>query len=398
LVTRAASGDGGAFEDIFERYHQDLYRYALSILRDPQDAQDVLQSTMERAMRSIAGQRVRGGLKAWLFGIAHNESMDALGKRRGAPSQEVPLVAADAAADAGDRARTRQLVADLGTLPERQRSALVLRELSGLDSGEIGSALSISPAAANQSVYEARVALTALAEGRDMSCERVQQKISAGDGRRLRGRRLKAHLRDCALCQAFTAGIGTRTVDLPCLFGPLAAAAAAKTFSAATASAAVSATPAPVAGSAGGSASRSVFRDRRAAAGIGVIALLALGGALAATRSGEDPGVDKAAATEAPSDPLKAAPGDRPVGETSSAPPESASVSGYSSLDPSATTVLGEGGSGGDGSSSGATAADSGGSDAALAFTGLDVGLLAVAGLLLIGLGLSMRHTATRHV
>nr|MBA2792385.1 RNA polymerase sigma factor [Thermoleophilaceae bacterium] len=186
----------------YERYHQPIYRYALSILRDPQDAQDTMQNTMERTLRSIGSQRVGGGLKAWLFGIAHNEAMDTLGRRRGAPFEDAPLLAADAA----KRESMRQLMADLGTLPERQRSALVLRELSGLNSEEIGTALSISPSSAKQSVYEARVALNALAEGRDMSCDRVQQKISAGDGRRLRGRRLRAHVRDCTICQAFTAG------------------------------------------------------------------------------------------------------------------------------------------------------------------------------------------------
>ena len=161
LVSLAAAGNAPAFEDIYARYYQDVYRYALSILRDPQDAQDVLQGTMERALRSIGSQRVEGGLKAWLFRIAHNESMDLIRRRPTAPPPESPLLAPDAASDAGERERMRQLLADLGTLPERQRSALVLRELSGLDSEEIGTALSISPAAAKQSVYEARVALTA---------------------------------------------------------------------------------------------------------------------------------------------------------------------------------------------------------------------------------------------
>jgi len=429
LVDHAVSGDGAAFEGIYERYHQPIYRYALSILRDPQDAQDTMQSTMERALRSIGSQRVGGGLKAWLFGIAHNEAMDTLGRRRGAPSEDAPLLAADAASDAGKRESMRQLMADLGTLPERQRSALVLRELSGLNSEEIGTALSISPSSAKQSVYEARVALNALAEGRDMSCDRVQQKISAGDGRRLRGRRLRAHVRDCTICQAFTAGIGTRTAELPCLFPPLAAVAAAKTFAAVTGGAGIvgagaGAGTAPVAATSGAGSSTvstraSVLRDRRkATAVVGAIALLALGGALGATRS-DEPAQTKAAAAESPSaakapsdagtpsaaKPAAAAPGGpRTVKDVSPASLAPSSVAGYSALDPNVTNLLAADGTGADGSGAGAGSADgsgsgdSSGSDGALAFTGLDLLVLLAAGLGLLALGLGMRLAATRPV
>lgn len=422
LVRHAASGDGAAFEGIYERYHQPLYRYALSILREPQDAQDTLQSTMERAFRSIGNQRVGGGLRAWLFGIAHNEAMDTLKRRRGTPPPDAQVLAASAASDAAERERMRQLVADLGTLPERQRSALVLRELSGLDSEEIAGALAISPSAANQSVYEARVALTALVEGRDMSCDRVQQKISAGDGRRLRGRRLKAHVRDCVVCQSFTAGIGMRSADFPCLFPPLAAAAAAKTFAAVTGGTAVlgagggggAASVNGVQGAAEGparGASESTFlRDRRAAtAAVGVIALLTMGGALGAIRSADEPAPSKAVSAEpagAPTAARPSAPGPKPPAtpakKASPASVAPSTVSGYTALDPNVTNLLASDGSGDDvNAANGAGSRSDGGSSdsadgGALAFTGLDLLLLIAAGLGLLVLGLGMRQAATR--
>ncbi len=403
-----------------------MYRYALSILRDAQDAQDALQSTMERALRSIDAQGKPGGLKAWLLGIAHNEAMNVIARRPAPARVEGFAVAPDAALAAGDRERMRQLVSDLGTLPERQRAALVMRELSGLDSEEIGAALAISPSAAKQSVYEARVALTTLAEGRDMSCDKVQQRISAGDGRRLRGRRVRAHLRDCAICQAFTAGIGSRTVDFPLLFGPLGVAAAAKTLAAVcggtgAASAASGgsgaalgsgATSGPGATSNGGAAGSSgtpggsLLRDRRAViAAVGIAGVLVLGGALGANRGADDPPLAGAAAVEAA--PAKAKPSRAPEPATKERRAERvsaqsltpASVAGYTQLDPSVTTLLAGDGSGGDGpagSGSGdpSTAAAGAGSGDSLAFTGLDVLLLAGAGLGLLGLGLLMRRGA----
>ena len=426
LVSLAAAGDGVAFEALYERHYRSVYRYVLSILRDPEDARDALQSTMERALRSIDSQRVKGGLRAWLFGIAHNEAMNAIATRPPRPPAEAVLVAADAASDAADRDRLRQLIEDLGALPERQRSALVLRELSGLASEEIGTALSISPAAAKQNVYEARVALTKLAEGRDMSCERVQQKLSDGDGRRLRGRGLRAHLRDCALCQAFSAGIGTRTADLPVLFPPLAAAAAAKTLAEVTAGGGGAA----AAGATGGATSndhapvggKSSLRDRRAAAaGVGLVALLALGGALGATR-GSEPAVSNAVKLEAPKPvgpreqapgPREAAPGPReqaspePVPVAEGEPETPSSLTGYSQFDPSVIQVLaaGDGSRGDDSDDTGGNGSDDtgGAGDAAnsasggsLAFTGLETLVLVAAGLGLLGLGLAMRLLGRR--
>jgi len=426
LVSLAAAGDGVAFEALYERHYRSVYRYVLSILRDPEDARDALQSTMERALRSIDSQRVKGGLRAWLFGIAHNEAMNAIATRPPRPPAEAVLVAADAASDAADRDRLRQLIEDLGALPERQRSALVLRELSGLASEEIGTALSISPAAAKQNVYEARVALTKLAEGRDMSCERVQQKLSDGDGRRLRGRGLRAHLRDCALCQAFGAGIGTRTADLPVLFPPLAAAAAAKTLAEVTAGGGGAA----AAGATGGATSndhapvggKSSLRDRRAAAaGVGLVALLALGGALGATR-GSEPAVSNAVKLEAPKPvgpreqapgPREAAPGPReqaspePVPGAEGEPETPSSLTGYSQFDPSVIQVLaaGDGSRGDDSDDTGGNGSDDtgGAGDAAnsasggsLAFTGLETLVLVAAGLGLLGLGLAMRLLGRR--
>jgi len=72
LAQLAAGGDPAAFAQLYERHHRALYRYCVSILRDAEDARDALQSTMEKAFRSMPSQRVKGGLRAWLFTIAHN--------------------------------------------------------------------------------------------------------------------------------------------------------------------------------------------------------------------------------------------------------------------------------------------------------------------------------------
>ena len=101
-----------------------------------------------------------------------------------------------------------------------------MRELNDLSYEDIGAALATSPAAAKQSVFEARTALLEVAEGREMECAATREAISAGDRRVLRGRKIRAHLRGCDRCRDFEAAIGDRRETLAALAPPLAAPAA----------------------------------------------------------------------------------------------------------------------------------------------------------------------------
>jgi RNA polymerase sigma factor (sigma-70 family) len=228
LARLAAAGDERAFAAIYDRYHQEIYRYCRAILGSHHEAQDALQSTMANALRALPGEQREIKLRPWLYRVARNESISLLRRRQPvAESVEDSLphqLSADAEFESRERLRT--LVADLSSLPERQRSALVMRELSGLSHEEIAGVLGISPAGARQVVYETRVALQELEEGRAMECEVVRKALSDGDRRVLRGRRLRAHLRGCRGCADFQAAIETRPGDLGLLAPPLPAVAA----------------------------------------------------------------------------------------------------------------------------------------------------------------------------
>ena len=232
LAARAAAGDRRAFEKIFERHHQELYRYCLAIVRNPADAEDALQATMSKALQALPGESRRIELRPWLFRVAHNESISIIRGRRvevqgevQGKAEELSEPGAEVAAEHRDRLRT--LVRDLQELPERQRSALVMRELSDLSYREIGTALGSSEGSARQTVYEARQALQVREEGRSMECTEARRALSDGDRRRLRNRRLRAHLSACDGCSAFQAAIAARRADLRALTPPLPLAAAA---------------------------------------------------------------------------------------------------------------------------------------------------------------------------
>jgi RNA polymerase sigma factor (sigma-70 family) len=228
LARRAAEGDERAFAAIFGRYHQRLYRYCLAILGNPEDAQDALQNAMVKALRALPGEERRIELKPWLHRIAHNESIDQLRRRHQVERLDPELAAAGVGLTekAELRERLRGLIADLGQLPERQRAALVMRELSGLGFEEIGAALGTSAAGARQIVYEARLGLRQIDAGREMDCDEVTRALSDGDRRAARRRDIRTHLRGCASCRTFAAGIGGRRRDLAAL-SPLPAVAAA---------------------------------------------------------------------------------------------------------------------------------------------------------------------------
>lgn len=228
LTRRAVGGDERAFAAIFRRYHQSLYRFCLGILGNPEDAQDALQNTMIKVMRALPGEERKIDLKPWLYRIAHNESVDLLRRRRETRELDVEQIAPGhgLAEEAATRERLRRLLDDVRELPDRQREVLVMREISGLDFEEIGTALQTSGAVARQTLYEARQSLRQMGEGREMDCATVTRALSDGDGRVTRRRDVRAHVRSCAGCRAFRDEIKSRQHDFAAL-SPLPAVAAA---------------------------------------------------------------------------------------------------------------------------------------------------------------------------
>jgi RNA polymerase sigma factor (sigma-70 family) len=185
----AARGEQRAFEVLFTRYHRELYSYCWAILGEPEEAHDALQNTMAVALRHLPAAERRTSLRGWLYRVAHNEAVSMLrGRLATIDPVELPEGTSPGAdARFEERERLRQLFADLGGLPARQRSALVMRELSDLSYSQIAAALETSGAGARQLVYEAREALRAVEHGRELDCVVARRAISARDGRVFRG-------------------------------------------------------------------------------------------------------------------------------------------------------------------------------------------------------------------
>jgi RNA polymerase sigma factor (sigma-70 family) len=286
LALRAAGGDREAFEEIYDRYHQDLYRFCLAMVGNPPDAQDALQNTMIKVLRGLPGEKRQIKLKPWLYRIARNESVEILRRRRDSTEldpEQMPVAAVTETAEARERLRT--LLADLEQLPERQRAALVMRELSGLDFDQIGTAFGSSAAVARQTLYEARLSLRQLDAGREMRCAEVMQELSDADGRVTRRREIQGHLRTCADCRAFRDEIAKRHEDLAAL-APLPIAASAGLLKGVLGSgASASAAGGGLGGTVGAGAGKAIATSALVK-GAATVAVVAVVGASAADRSG----------------------------------------------------------------------------------------------------------------
>ena len=146
LAQLASEGDSTAFRELVARYENRVYRLALKMLRNEQDAEDVLQETFISAYRHLDSFRGEAEFSTWVYRIATNASLMKLRSRR--PAQ--PLDRADE--DAVDESLPRELIdwsatpedmllasemrvqmdAALATVSEALRAVFVLRDIEGL--------------------------------------------------------------------------------------------------------------------------------------------------------------------------------------------------------------------------------------------------------------------------
>jgi RNA polymerase sigma-70 factor, ECF subfamily len=139
LAARLAEGDPLAPKALAERHYVELYRYALSVLREERAAEDAVQDAFERAFAALGRypeERLRAmRLRPWMYRITLNVARNRLRERREEPVEEISS-AGVALSDEG-RESVMDVLAALGRLPERQRVAVTLRYLQDLPYAEI---------------------------------------------------------------------------------------------------------------------------------------------------------------------------------------------------------------------------------------------------------------------
>jgi RNA polymerase sigma factor (sigma-70 family) len=164
LVGLIAAGSDDAFAALDARYRRRLVRFATGFVPGgTADAEDVVQEAMVRAVRALRNGSRPDATAAWLHRITRNCALDLTASRRRHPVVELVdhahPVAEDAETAVERRLGVRGLVSDVGSLPQSQRSALVLRELEGRSYADIAHELDVTVPAVKSLLVRARQGL-----------------------------------------------------------------------------------------------------------------------------------------------------------------------------------------------------------------------------------------------
>jgi RNA polymerase sigma factor (sigma-70 family) len=149
-----------AFESLYRRYVKDVYHYALALLHNPADAEDVTQTAFMNAYRAYRrGDHIEKPHN-WLIKITHNVARTRYA-RTARRVKEVPLEdhVEQLAVPEEERPNVEGVLRALGRLPFNQRAALVMRELEGRSYSEIAETLNVTVAAVETLIFRARRSL-----------------------------------------------------------------------------------------------------------------------------------------------------------------------------------------------------------------------------------------------
>ena len=158
---------GAYLAELFVRQGRMVLGLCRLLLRDPVEAEDAAQQVFLSAHQALLRGSAPRDPAAWTAAIARNECRARIRARMREPLAlpELPSDLPDPLASAIRAADLHAVWVALGTLPRRQRRALVLRELGGLSYHELGRALGVSHSAVESLLFRARQRIRSLAAG-----------------------------------------------------------------------------------------------------------------------------------------------------------------------------------------------------------------------------------------
>jgi RNA polymerase sigma-70 factor (ECF subfamily) len=153
LVARSIGGDLDSFNQLVLRWERPIYALAYRVIGREEDARDVCQETFLRAFRALGGFKGQAKFSSWLYRITLNLCRDWIRRERRTPIAQAPegVDLFDLASEQEDvesvedlasrRQLGRAVARAMATLPEDQRTAIVLKEYHGLTFQEIATLL-----------------------------------------------------------------------------------------------------------------------------------------------------------------------------------------------------------------------------------------------------------------
>jgi RNA polymerase sigma factor (sigma-70 family) len=208
LVALIRAGHDRAFEALFDRYHSRLLAFCQHMLSSKEDAEDVLQDVFVAAHKAMLADNRRINVRPWLYRIARNRCLNHL--RRPVPEGQdsMDILPHENGASTLERVQNREefrrLVADVGHLPETQRTALLLREVDAMSYEEIAQAMDTTVPSVKSLLVRARITLAEASQARLLTCGEVQLELAeAAEGLRKASGPVRQHVRGCDGCADF---------------------------------------------------------------------------------------------------------------------------------------------------------------------------------------------------
>jgi RNA polymerase sigma-70 factor (ECF subfamily) len=179
LVARARARDLSAFEELVDRHEDRLYRVAMRLLRNENDAREVLQDALVSAWQNLDSFAGRAQFGSWIYRVTVNAALMLLRSRRRRPTVSVddlsPTALDEAVQDShlvsgsdwskrpDEQLQSGELKehiqAALDTLPEILRVVFVLRDVEGMSTEETADILAITIPTVKTRLHRARLAL-----------------------------------------------------------------------------------------------------------------------------------------------------------------------------------------------------------------------------------------------
>ena len=168
LVKKAQADDERAFGELIGRYESKVYSLALKMLRNPEDAEDVLQETFLRAYRGIKSFQGNSTFSTWIYRITANSALMRLRKKQlpmvsidDADEREAPINIADWAPSPVEQLLSQETQVAMNeaidALPPEFRQVFVLRDIDELSNAEVADILDLSVAAVKSRLHRARL-------------------------------------------------------------------------------------------------------------------------------------------------------------------------------------------------------------------------------------------------
>lgn len=173
-VAALKNGDRAEFARLVEAYSPNIYRLALKMLDNPQDAEDVLQETFIKAFRGFNGFDGRSKISTWLYRIATNEALMLIRKRKPDSislqepietfeGEQEPLQIVDWCCLPENELLSTEVRNQLDkaaeSLPHTLRLVFLLRDIEGLSTRETAEVLNLSETAVKTRLSRARLRL-----------------------------------------------------------------------------------------------------------------------------------------------------------------------------------------------------------------------------------------------